>query len=211
MFRLIVGLNSKHRLFWSLDLLRSRTVHILNRRRRCQPSLVRSGLLTMPSKCAHAKNNEQNCGRSCKPVETPAPHNRHWNNDLRLSESTHEPSLECRRRFQTIHPRCQRVQTSSQHFFVSQTCQAIDTLRAVRQRFTTHIGFHYLVSRQLTCNAFESLTIHAKHLADSTAVELSNSVCSPLGLNLVCSRERARCRRDRTVPIAQPRASAVSP
>src|SRR6476646_5227539 len=187
MFRLVVGIDSKHLLLWRLSLFRCWTIHTLNRHRRCQLGLARSGLFTMPPKCGHTKDNEQNCGRSCKPVETTAPHHRHRSNNLRLSESTHEPSLECRSRFRINHLRCQCSQTSSQHFFVSQTCQAIDTLRAVRQRFTTHIGFHYLVSRQLTCNAFESLTIHATHLADSTAVELANSVCSPLGLNLACS------------------------
>src|ERR1041385_4576305 len=100
--------------------------------------------------------------------------------------------------------------TSRQHLFVAQTRCAIVTHITMGQRFRTLFRSHHLAPRQLTHHTLEFLTVHAKHLADFTVAEPVSSTLVA-GLNFASSNARARCKRDRTVPIAQPRISAVSP
>src|SRR5512142_1051245 len=101
------------------------------------------------------------------------------------------------------------MQTTRQGLFLSKSVQASDAFIAVSEGLSIYFGFHHLLSRQFTHDLFESLTVHAKHLADFT-LAASSSSASFGGRSLSNNNERARCNRERTVPIAQPRTAAVS-
>src|SRR6185369_13371999 len=113
-------------------------------------------------------------------------------------------------RFHRFHFGRERLQPKRQHLFIIQTRRTIVTHITVRQRFRSLFRSHHLAPRQFTHYTLESLTVHAKHLADFTVAEPASSTLVA-GLNFASKRARARCKRDRTVPIAQPKISAVSP
>src|ERR1043165_9712003 len=83
------------------------------------------------------------------------------------------------------------------------------TLFTMGQRVRPHLSFHHPATRQLTNYLLKLLTIHAKHLADFTLPQSASATLSA-GRSLASNNARARCSRERTVPIAQPRISAVS-
>jgi hypothetical protein len=114
------------------------------------------------------------------------------------------------RSFEWFHLCGERLQPARQHRFITKATGTIVALVAVGQGFVTLLRGHHPASRQLTHHALESLTVHAKHLADFTVVELVSSTPAA-GLNFTSNSARARCKRDRIVPIAQPKISAVSP
>ena len=57
-------------------------------------------------------------------------------------------------------------------------------------------------------DVFKTLTVHAKHLVEFTDADAGSSFI--VGRSLSISKERPRCSRERTVPTAQLRTSAVS-
>src|SRR5229473_2562552 len=62
-------------------------------------------------------------------------------------------------------------------------------------------GLHNFVTGQITYDCLKSFTVHAKHLAVFTPLVAEFS--SFAGRIFSISRARARCKRERTVPIAQ--------
>src|ERR1044072_3629618 len=132
------------------------------------------------------------------------------NDGLALAKREEQVGFDHRGRFQRFHLCGKRVQSTRQHLFVAKPHRAILARVAVRQRLAAQLCSHHLTARQLTHNTFKLLTVHAKHLADFTVAELASSN-SPTGLNLASRSARALCKRERTVPIAQPKISAVSP
>ena len=73
---------------------------------------------------------------------------------------------------------------------------------------TADTGVEYLFTGDITDDLFKSLAIHAKHLADLSAS--ADPVSSRAGRSFSINIVRARCNRDRTVPIAQPKTPAAS-
>src|SRR5262245_34058478 len=132
------------------------------------------------------------------------------NNYLTCAKGLEQVGFDHGRRRQRFHLCGERMQSTRQHLFVAKSHGAILARVNVSQRFAALLRRHHLTTSQLTHNSFEFLTVHAKHLADFTVAELASSN-SPDGLNLASRSARALCKRDRTVPIAQPKISAVSP
>ena len=133
-----------------------------------------------------------------------------WNHTPTSAKHFQQLRLELVRRGDVVHFRSERSQATRQHLFVAKPHRAIIAGVTMSQRLAAQLRSHHLTASQLTHNTFKFLTVHAKHLADFTVAELASSN-SPTGLNLASRSARALCKRERTVPIAQPKISAVSP
>jgi hypothetical protein len=100
----------------------------------------------------------------------------------------------------------QATQLRTQQLLLFQLTGAVWTSAGVGQRLLKHPGFNRVTADDVDHINFESLAIHAKHLAVFTVPVSSVST----GLNLSLSSRRPRCSRERTVPTAQPSTWAVS-
>jgi len=91
--------------------------------------------------------------------------------------------------------------------FVTKSLAAPDAIIQVAQRCAAQVRLHHLAAREVANNVFKLLTVHAKHLSDFTAVSAGSA---RTGCSLFSKSARARCKRERTVPIAHPNTSAAS-